>query len=176
MGQASPRRQARIVAESCGRLSPICDLQDETITVLVLRVGHRKNGNILSPAPMVPTVNVPPGRLHRRVVWLLLPTWIALAIELIGGWRFAMDPYSGKYAIHLGPFLPLTWLALVAVVISPLLIVTALVLVFSKRLILRVQERLLPTLLLFLILSLLASMFSCVWSCGGHPTWMSGYK
>jgi hypothetical protein len=71
---------------------------------------------------------------------------------------------------------PTTETGLGAVVVSPLLIVTGFVTVFSKWNTLREQKGWLSALLLLLAMSLLLCMFSCVWSCGGHPTWAGGYK
>ena len=120
--------------------------------------------------------STPYGHLRRRIIWLTIPAWIALAAELMGGWRFGMDTYSGKYAIHLAPYWMVVGSVLLAVIISPVLVVFGFVTLFSKRGILRAQKRLLPMLFLLLALALLASMFSCVWSCGGHPTWTNGYR
>ena len=116
------------------------------------------------------------GRYGRRIVWFTIPTWIALAIELVGGWRFGMDTHSGKYALHLGPYWMVVGPVLVAVLVSPLLVLRGFVILLSERPILRAQRRLVSILFLSLTLSLLASMFSCVWSCGGHPTWTNGYR
>ncbi len=125
----------------------------------------------------------PEGELHRaaarwrrRIIWLNIPTLLTLAFELVGGWRYGKDPYSGRYAIHLGPFHPLIWLTLAAVVVCPLLIVGGFATAFSKWNTLRANKGWLSALLLLLMLSLLLCMFSCAWSCGGHPTWMDGYK
>jgi hypothetical protein len=64
----------------------------------------------------------PLAGIGEEVIWLISPTWATLALELLGGWRYGKDPYSEKYAIHLGPLLPLKWLVLAAVVVSPVLI------------------------------------------------------
>lgn len=125
----------------------------------------------------------PEGELHRaaaryrrRIIWLTIPTLLTLAVELVGGWRYGKDPYSERYAIHLGPLRPLMLLMLAAVVVCPLLIVAGFAILFSKWNTLRVKKGWLSTLLLLLMLSLLLSMFSCAWSCTGHPTWMDGYR
>jgi len=113
----------------------------------------------------------------RKIAWLVLPTWIALSLELLGGWRFGMDTYSGKYAVRVGPFYSaLVGFVLAIVVVSPLLIVEGFRTVLSHRAILQARKWLFPKLTLVLAVSLLASMASCIWSCGGHPTWTNGYK
>ncbi len=116
-----------------------------------------------------------PGRRagYRRILWLVLPAWLALGVEALGGWRFSKDMYSGRYAIPLGTLRdPVIWATLGAVLVSPILVVTGLVVAVRDR----ARRRGFPILLFLLTLSLVVSMFSCVWSCGGHPTWTSGYK
>ena len=114
--------------------------------------------------------------IHRTIFWLIAPIWIALLIELIGGWRFGMDTYSEKYAIPLGPFYPLTSLVLGAAIASPLLILAGFLTLLSKRKALLPRMFSTQGLVLLLTISLLAGMFSCAWSCSGHPTWIEGYK
>jgi hypothetical protein len=114
--------------------------------------------------------------IYQKILWLVAPIWIALLIELIGGWRFGMDPYSDKYAIPLGPFYPLTSLALGAAIASPLLILAGFLILLSKRKALLPRMFSIQGLVLLLTISLLAGMFSCAWSCSGHPTWIEGYK
>src|SRR2546430_5256145 len=116
------------------------------------------------------------SRYRRKIIWLAFPTWVTLVIELLGSWRYGKGSYSERYAIHLGPLSPLKWLALAAVVVSPVLIAFGFVIAFSRWNVLRIQKGWLPMLLLLLTISLLLSTFSCAWSCGGHPTWMGGYK
>ena len=117
------------------------------------------------------------GQLRRllRVVWLALPVWSALAVELVGGWRFSKDMYSGQYAIDLrGHYWTLVGATLGMVIVSPLLVVAAIVVAHRNRD--DHAKSIIRAVLLFLTFSLLVSMFSCAWSCGGHPTWTSGYR
>jgi hypothetical protein len=117
------------------------------------------------------------GRARRlvRLIWLVLPVWAALAIELIGGWRFSKDSYSLQYAIDLrGHYWTLISATLGMVIISPLLVVAAIVVAHRNRGV--PAKNLVRAVFLLLAFSLLVSMFSCVWSCGGHPTWTSGYR
>jgi hypothetical protein len=116
-------------------------------------------------------------RLKRRIAVLVIPTWAAFAVELLGGWRFGLDTYSGKYAIDLGVWGHILVSAvLVAVLVSPFLLAYGFVLASKlpsdpeKRKLLR------PSLLLLLCLSLAVSTFSCIWTCGGHPTWTGGFN
>jgi hypothetical protein len=120
--------------------------------------------------------NLDAVHLRRRILWLAVPTFVVLAVELIGGWRFGKDMYSERYAVHLGPFYPVVWLVLALAIVAPLLILEGFVTIFSKWKMLRTQRGWLTALLLVLTISLVASMFSCAWSCGGHPTWMGGYR
>lgn len=107
----------------------------------------------------------------QRVLWLVLPVWLVLAVELVGGGRYS------KHPINLyGHYWPMVMAVLVAVIISPFLAVTGLVIARRNRAEYRERRRLYNAVLLFLSVSLLVSMFSCVWSCGGHPTWTSGYN
>jgi hypothetical protein len=32
-------------------------------------------------------------QIRRRIVWFTIPTFVTLAIELLGGWRFGKDMY-----------------------------------------------------------------------------------
>jgi hypothetical protein len=116
------------------------------------------------------------SRYRRKIIWLIVPTFVTLAVELLGGWRFGKDTYSERYAIHLGPLYPLVWVTMALAIVGPLLIAEGFITVFSNWNTLCGQKRWLTALLLLLVLSLLLSMFSCAWSCGGHPTWMGGYK
>lgn len=113
---------------------------------------------------------------RRRIIWLTIPTFVTLAVEMIGGWRFRKDMYSERYAIHRGPLYPLVWLTLALAIVAPLLIAEGFKTVFSNWNTLRVQKGWLSALLLLLVMCLLLSMFSCAWSCGGHPTWVGGYN
>jgi hypothetical protein len=107
----------------------------------------------------------------QRVVGLVLPVWLVLAVELVGGWHY------GKHPINLyGHYWRMVMTVLSVVIISPFLAITGLVLARRNRTAYRDRRRLYNAVLLFLSLSLLVSMFSCVWSCGGHPTWTSGYR
>jgi hypothetical protein len=119
---------------------------------------------------------VPAERCRRRIIWLVTPAWIALFIELLGGWRFSKDSYSEYYAIGLGPFYPLTSLIIGVVLASPLLIVAGFESLLSKRNNVTANRRWLRGLLALLVVSPIVSMFSCAWTCGGHPTWINGYK
>lgn len=61
-------------------------------------------------------------QIRRRIVWFTIPTFVTLAIEILGGWRFGKDMYSGKYAIDLGPLYdPLVWFVVAAVTLAPIL-------------------------------------------------------
>jgi|SRR5436309_8894692 len=111
----------------------------------------------------------------RRVIWLIIPTWLAFVVEAVGGWRFSMDTYSSRYAISLGGLYDLViMLTMGAVVASPVLVVIGLFAIRQNQP--RNRGRMFSVLRLLLVISLMLSMFSCVWSCGGHPTWTSGYK
>jgi hypothetical protein len=111
------------------------------------------------------------------MIWLAMPTWVAFVIEALGGWRYSKDSYSGTYAIHLGAFRdPVIWLTLAAVIVSPMLAVTGLIMTVRNRARQLTLDRLFAAVLLFLIISLLVGAGSCAWSCGGHPTWVSGYE
>jgi hypothetical protein len=113
----------------------------------------------------------------RKIIWLAIPTWLCLAVELVGEWRFEKDTYAEKYAIYVGPFwYPFTWGVVALAIVSPLLIGWGFAVIFSKWRTIRLQKGWLPSLLLLLAFSLLAGMFSCAWSCSGHPTWMGGYR
>jgi hypothetical protein len=116
----------------------------------------------------------PPTRSLLRVVCLVLPVWLALAVEMIGGWRFGKDMYSGNYAINLrGQYSTLIWTTLGALIISPLLVVGALEVHRNRD---NYAKGLYRALLLLLTFCFLISKFNCAWSCGGHPTWTSGYR
>jgi hypothetical protein len=116
-------------------------------------------------------------RSLQLVIWLVLPVWVVLAVELIGGWRFGKDTYSSRYAISLrGQYWTVVYATVGAVLISPLLAISALIVTRNHRAEYRSRTRLYWGVLLLVTLSLLVSMFSCAWSCGGHPTWTSGYR
>lgn len=116
------------------------------------------------------------SQLRRKIVWLVVPAFVVLMVELIGGWRFGKDMYSERYAIHLGLLYPVVWLILAFAIVAPFLVLEGFVTIFSNWNVLRVQRGRLTVLLFLLTVSLAASMFSCAWSCGGHPTWMGGYR
>ena len=110
-----------------------------------------------------------------RVFWAVLPVWVVLAIEGVGGWRFGKDMYSSRYAIDLhGFYWPLIYLVCGGVIFGPILVLIGFLGSRSGRP--KSDKRFYRGALLFLVVSLLISMFSCVWTCGGHPTWTSGYK
>ncbi|HEX5412924.1 MAG TPA: hypothetical protein VFZ27_13825 [Terriglobia bacterium] len=44
--------------------------------------------------------------MKRRTALFVIPAWAALAVELLGAWRFGLDPYSRKYAIDLAEDIP----------------------------------------------------------------------
>jgi hypothetical protein len=105
----------------------------------------------------------------------VLPVLAVLATEIIGGWRFGKDPYYLEYAIDLhGFYWPVILAVAGATVASPLLVFNAFRAVRSDRP--RYSGSLYRGVLLLLTISLLVSMVSCLWTCGGHPTWTSGYK
>jgi hypothetical protein len=113
----------------------------------------------------------------RKVMLLIIPTWLAIAAEAVGGWRFNMDTYSGRYAISLGGLRdPLILLTLGAVIVSPALVVIGLFVMPQNHTQCGGTKRLFSAVRLLLTISLVVSMFSCVWSCGGHPTWSSGFR
>jgi hypothetical protein len=43
-------------------------------------------------------------RSLKKVIWLVIPVWIAFGVEALGGWRFSKDDYSLSYAIDLPDF------------------------------------------------------------------------
>lgn len=107
-----------------------------------------------------------------KVFWLILPVWLVLALELVGGWH-----YPSGHAISLGKLRDsVIAVALAAVVISPMLVGIGFAVVRRHRYEYRATKPPGSTWMLLLTISFLASMFSCYWSCGGHPTWASGYK
>ena len=107
----------------------------------------------------------------RRIVWLVVPTWIAFVVEILGQWR------SEDNAFNLGSFrYPLVYWVLSLVVISPWFVAYAFIVLRSNKSALRIQAGLFPKMFLLLIISLMLSMYSCVWNFDGHPTWTSGYK
>lgn len=116
------------------------------------------------------------SQLRRKIFWLAVPAFVVLAFELIGGWRFGKDTYSERYAIHLGRLYPIVWLVLALAIVAPFFALQGLVTLFSNWKTLRVRPDWLTVLLFLLMMSLAASMFSCAWSCGGHPTWIDGYR
>ena len=111
------------------------------------------------------------GRNLGKVMWLIMPVWAVLLVELVGGFQ-----YSSGHEIDLRQLRdPLIGVTLVAVVVSPVLVGVAFVVAGIHR----AQDggrAQFSTLLFVLTISLLLSMFSCYWSCGGHPTWTSGYR
>jgi hypothetical protein len=109
------------------------------------------------------------------VVLGVVPSFLVLATEIIGGWRFYKDPYESQYAINLYGFRWPIFLAVAgATVVSPVLVYNAFRAVRSDRP--RYNKSLYSAVLLLLTISMLISAFSCVWTCGGHPTWTNGYK
>ena len=80
-------------------------------------------------------------RDRRRIFWLCIPTFVTLSVELLGVWRFGKDTYSERYAIHLGPFYPLVWVALALVIVAPLLVAQGFITLFSKWSALRAERR-----------------------------------
>ena len=101
---------------------------------------------------------------------LVIPTWVALTVELVGGWHYPLER-----RIHVGHLRdPLIWATVFVVVLSPLLLCIGVVI--ARRLTFASERKIARrALLTFLAISLLLSMASCVWSCGGHPTWTTGY-
>ena len=70
----------------------------------------------------------------RRALWLVLPVWVVLAVELIGGWRFDKDMYSSRYAFDLrGLRWVVIYATLIAVVVSPPLVISALLVARRNR-------------------------------------------
>src|SRR5690242_13803826 len=100
------------------------------------------------------------------IIWSVVPTWIALFVELLGGWRFSKDSYSEQYAIPLGAFYPLTSAIFAVVIVSPLFIMQGFFTLISKRKSFETRKQWFRFLVILLTVSFLASMFSCVWSCG----------
>jgi hypothetical protein len=110
------------------------------------------------------------SRVKRWVIWLIIPNWAALAVELLGQWR------SG-HPLDVGAFWALLIVSvMVAVVVSPFLISFGFDLISKSRPGLCLRRDLLARLKLLLIVSSLVNTWSCLWSCGSHPTWTSGFK
>jgi hypothetical protein len=113
-------------------------------------------------------------RYRQRITWLIIclvvPTWLLLAFEWVGGSRFGKDP------IQLGVWEPLIGIALALVFATPAFVAVGFVVAFWKRNTLRMRRGLLSALLLLLTFSFLASMFSFIATFGGHPVWVQGYR
>jgi hypothetical protein len=116
------------------------------------------------------------SRSLRKVILLVAPIWIVLLVEIVGQWRFSKDTYSEQYAIHLGPLYRLTAVMIGVVIASPLLVIAGFSTLFSLRKETAISRKLFRIFLLVLTISALVTMFSCMWTCGGHPTWIEGYK
>src|ERR1700680_2786608 len=113
-------------------------------------------------------------RHRQKITWqiicLVVPTWLLLAFEWVGGSRF------GKNPIELGVWEPLIWIALALVFATPALVAVGFIVAFWKRNTLRMRRGLLSALLLLLICSFLVNMVSCIVTFGGHPVWVQGYR
>ncbi len=116
-------------------------------------------------------------RYRRRIIWLIiclvLPTWLLLVFEWLGGSRF------GKSPIHLGAWEPLIGIALALVLITPVLVALGfviLVIAFWKRNALRMRRGLLSVLFLLLTFSFLIRMVGVLATFGVHPVWVDGYR
>lgn len=114
--------------------------------------------------------------LCRSVVRRAVPSFIVLLFQLIGGWRFNKDMFHSSYAMPLSFFYQLVWLVLAFSSIGPIVVLDGFKIILVNRSAFRGHKQWLAGLLLLLTVSLILSLFSFVWSCGGHPTWMDGYR
>lgn len=106
-------------------------------------------------------------------VWLTLPGWLILAIELVGEWRFKKGDSSTQYALNLGAWYnSLAVIAFALLAMAPFLIAFGWSKFFGKS---TIHNRTLKPLIIFFAMSFLVSLLSCLWTCSGHPTWISGY-
>jgi hypothetical protein len=106
-------------------------------------------------------------------VWLTLPAWLILAIELVGEWRFEKGDSSTQYALNLGAWNnSLAVIAFALLAMAPVLIAFGWSKFFGKS---AIHNRTLKPLIIFFAMSSLVSLLSCLWTCSGHPTWISGY-
>jgi hypothetical protein len=106
-------------------------------------------------------------------VWLTLPAWLILAIELVGEWRFEKGDSSTQYALNLGAWYnSLAVIAFALLAMAPFLIAFGWSKFFGKS---AIHNRTLKPLIIFFAMSFLVSLLSCLWTCSGHPTWISGY-
>jgi hypothetical protein len=113
-------------------------------------------------------------RYRQRITWQIIcfvvPIWLLLAFEWVGGSRY------GKNPIQLGVWEPLIGMALALVFAAPALVAVGFVVAFWKRNTLRMRKGLWTALLLLLTFSFLASMVSLIATFGGHPVWVQGYR
>ena len=110
-----------------------------------------------------------PAKLGRTIICLILPAWLLLAIELLGGSRYGRTP------IHLGSLELLRWLAVAAVFITPVFTVVGFGVALLNRGSLRYRKHWFPALLLLLLVSSLISLLNCAVTFGGHPVWVDGF-
>ena len=108
-------------------------------------------------------------------VWLTVPAWLMVVIELVGEWRFEKGQSTARYALNLG-----AWYNSFAVITFALLAMAPFLICFGWSKFSGKNElsngTLLPRpMVLFFTLSFLVSLLSCLWTCSGHPTWISGY-
>jgi len=105
------------------------------------------------------------------IVWLTIPAWLMLGIEVVGEWQFEKDRCSGQYALNLG-----AWYNSLAIVAFALLAMAPFLIAFGWSTFLKGNRTRMPRpLVLFFALSFIVSLLSCLWTCSGHPTWTSGY-
>ena len=108
------------------------------------------------------------------IVWLTVPAWLMLGIEVVGEWRFEKNQYSGQYALNLG-----AWYNSLAMIAFALLGMAPFLIAFGWSKFLKGEfsnrMRMPRPLVLFFALSFIVSLLSCLWTCSGHPTWTSGY-
>lgn len=106
-------------------------------------------------------------------VWLTLPAWLIVAIELVGEWRLEKGHSTTQCALNLGAWYnSLAVLAFALLAMAPFLIAFGWSKFFGKS---AIHNRMFRPLILFFAVSFLASLLSCLWTCSGHPTWISGY-
>lgn len=109
-------------------------------------------------------------RITWQIVCVVVPIWLLLAFEWVGGSRY------GKNPIQLGVWEPLIGIALALVFAGPALVAVGFIVAFWKRNTLRMRKGLWAALLLLLTFSFLASMVSLLATFGGHPVWVQGYR